>query len=121
MIPDIIMNEAIEKANLEIDEVFSLAFIERLREKRHYFDPNYHKGKKNIQLVNGSCQCNYCKSLRYYVELKLEYHRTKKRLYSDTLSFKSEVEGVEINLAELEQKVKKAKEEKDKIKNDLKI
>jgi len=121
MIPDMVMNEAIEKANLEIEEVFSLAFVERLREKRHSYNPDYHRDKTNPELINGSCQCDYCKALRNYVELKMEHHRTQKRLHNDDMVFMSEISGIETTLEDLKIKAKKAKKEKDRIKKDLKI
>jgi hypothetical protein len=84
-----------EKADQMPEAVFGLLLDRAARQ--HVCFANHH-------LRTNDCDCDYCRSLRFYVSTKLSLHRTKRKYLGDGYSI-GELPAVEEKLAALQEVV----------------
>lgn len=111
-----------ERLAKESPKIFAEVLIQHLRETKYSYKPDYHRGKSNIELINGYCTCDYCINLRKYVKAKLALHRLNKYFYSDHYPFSSkEINTISGEIGKLKQEMSKYKRLKDQVKEELNI
>jgi len=119
---NLLKEKVLTKANKNKALVFSEALIILKRRQLAGFKTSYHKNKTDSQLLLDDCTCDYCKNLKKYVNIKLNHHRLKKRIYNETIPMdSSEFMHTISKVQELEEEFKYHKRLKDNIKKELKL
>lgn len=125
-LPTSVQKEIDEIASERNNVVISLVYVRHKRKVQHGYDPSVHKNKTDPQLLISSCKCDYCKNLRLYVDNKIRHHRLRKSIdkydsYGYYINNEKELNRDLSRLRDLELKIKKYKQIKDRVKRELEI